>query len=125
MPHMHLLGRQIKVAMTPPGGPTRTLVAIRDWDFNWQEEYLFRESIDVKAGTRFDVEAVFDNSAGNPFNPHQPPRPVLLGLQTTDEMCVGFLGATTARPGHIRYDVGVRLPWVGWLEDGGIPGLGL
>jgi hypothetical protein len=125
MPHMHLLGRQIKITMTPPGGKTRTLVDIDDWDFNWQENYFFREPIAVKWGTRFDIEGVFDNSAGNPLNPNQPPRRVLVGLQTTDEMCVGFLGATTDRPGPIRFDIGVRVPGVGWLGEGGLPGWGL
>jgi peroxiredoxin len=125
VPHMHLLGRQIKVTMTPPGGPTRTLVAVNDWDFNWQEEYYFKEPIDAKAGTRFDVTGTFDNSAANPLNPFQPPRRVRVGLQTTDEMCIGFLGATSPRPGAIRYEVGVHLPGIGWLLNGGIPGFGL
>ncbi len=126
MPHMHLLGRYIKVTMTPPGEPTRTLIEVNDWDFNWQENYFFREPLAVKSGTRFDVEGIYDNSAANPVNPFQPPRRILAGLQTTDEMCIGFLGATADRPGMIRYDVGVRLPWLGWLlEGGGIPGFGL
>jgi peroxiredoxin len=125
MPHMHLLGRQIKVAMTVPGGKTRTLVAIDDWDFNWQEDYFFKEPISAPAGTRFDVEGVYDNSADNPHNPFQPPRPILAGLQTVNEMCVGFLGATTDVRGPIRFDIGLRLPGVGWLPGGPIPGFGL
>jgi mono/diheme cytochrome c family protein len=123
MPHMHLLGRRIKVTMTPPDGPAQTLVAVDDWDFNWQENFYFREPLAVKAGTRFDVEGIYDNSAANPFNPFQPPRRVRAGLQTTDEMCVGFMGATSDRPGPIRFDVGIRLPWLGWLP--GVPGFGL
>lgn len=103
MPHMHMLGREIKVTMTPPGGATRTLVAIDDWDYNWQESYFFKEPIHVPAGTRFDISAVYDNSAGNPNNPFQPPRPVLFGEQTTNEMCFGFFGATSDRPGRIRF----------------------
>jgi peroxiredoxin len=125
MPHMHLLGRQIKVTMTPPGGPARTLVAITDWDFNWQEAYFFRDTIPVKAGTLFEVEGVFDNSAANPRNPFQPPQRVLVGLETTNEMCVAALAATSAGPGRIRYDIGVRLPGLGWLLDAGIPVFGL
>src|SRR5262249_21023766 len=61
-PHMHLLGREIKLTMTPPDGPTQVLVDIKDWDFNWQETYFLKEPLAVKAGTRFDVESVFDNS---------------------------------------------------------------
>jgi hypothetical protein len=102
MPHMHMLGKEIKVTLTPPGGKPRTLVAIKDWDYNWQESYFFREPIAVRAGTRLAVEAVYDNSAGNPNNPFHPPRPVLFGEQTDNEMCFVFLGATSDTPGRIR-----------------------
>jgi peroxiredoxin/mono/diheme cytochrome c family protein len=125
MPHMHLLGKQIKLTMTPPGGKTRTLIHISDWDFNWQEDYFFQEPIFAPAGTRFDIEGIYDNSEGNPFNPFQPPRRILAGMATTNEMCVGFLGATAEQPGPIRYDIGVRLPGIGWLPGGGIPSFGL
>jgi peroxiredoxin len=94
-PHMHLLGKSIKVTMTPPGGTATTLVDIAEWDYNWQETYFFKEPVKVKAGTRFSVEAVYDNSAKNPNNPSTPPKLVLLGEQTTNEMCFGFIGLTT------------------------------
>ncbi len=94
-PHMHLLGKKIKVMITPPGGKTTTLVNIDEWDYNWQEKYFFKEPIAVKSGTRFDVEAIFDNSAKNPNNPSKPPRRVWVGEGTTNEMCFGFLDATS------------------------------
>jgi mono/diheme cytochrome c family protein len=102
LPHMHLIGKSIKVTMTPPDGPPQTLVAIDDWNYNWQETYVFREPIPVKAGTRIDIEAVYDNSDANPNNPNHPPRLVTFGEQTTNEMCFGFIGATSDKPGRIR-----------------------
>jgi thiol-disulfide isomerase/thioredoxin len=102
MPHMHMLGKEIKVTMKPPEGPEQTLVAIQDWDYNWQETYLFKQPIAAKAGTRFDVEAVYDNSANNPSNPNNPPKRVTYGQQTTDEMCFVFFGATPDKPGRLR-----------------------
>ncbi|HEV3442997.1 MAG TPA: redoxin domain-containing protein [Gemmataceae bacterium] len=102
MPHMHMLGKEIKVTMTPPAGKPETLVAIRDWDYNWQETYIFKEPLAVKSGTRFDVEAFYDNSSSNPNNPSNPPRRVTYGQQTTDEMCFVFLGATSDKPGRLR-----------------------
>jgi peroxiredoxin len=121
-PHMHLLGREITMRMLPPDGPPRMLVAIKDWDFNWQEVYFLKDSIPVKQGTRFEVEGIYDNSAKNPRNPHRPPRPVFLGEQTENEMCVGFLGVTSSRPGPIRYSVDVKLPGFDKL---GLPLFGL
>jgi len=102
MPHMHMLGKEIKVTLTPPDGEAQTLVAIKEWDYNWQETYFFKAPLKVKAGTRFDIEALYDNSAKNPRNPFNPPRIVKLGEQTTDEMCFGFIGATSDKPGRIR-----------------------
>ncbi|MBI2804136.1 MAG: redoxin domain-containing protein [Planctomycetes bacterium] len=92
MPHMHLLGKDIKLTMTPPGGKEQTLFAVKKWDYNWQEMYFLKEPIQVKAGTKFHVDAHFDNSAKNPLNPFSPPRRVTLGEQTTNEMCFVFLG---------------------------------
>lgn len=102
MPHMHMIGREIKATMTPPGGQPQTLVAIKDWDYNWQETYFFKNPIQVKSGTRFDVEAIYDNSARNPSNPNSPPKLVTVGEQTTNEMCFVFLGATSDQPGRIK-----------------------
>ena len=103
-PHMHLLGKSIKVTMTPPNGTATTLIGVKDWDFNWQETYFFKEPIKALAGTKFVVEAVFDNSEKNPNNPSSPPKKVTLGEQTTNEMCFGFIGLTTdnGKPAGVR-----------------------
>jgi peroxiredoxin len=94
MPHMHMLGKEIKVTMTPPGGKTTTLLKIADWDYNWQETYFLKQPLKVKAGTKFNVEAFYDNSDKNPNNPFNPPQWVRFGEQTDNEMCFVFLGAT-------------------------------
>jgi mono/diheme cytochrome c family protein/peroxiredoxin len=101
MPHMHMLGKSIAVKMTPPEGEARTIVAIKEWDYNWQETYFFKEPLAVKAGTKFEVEAHYDNSAKNPRNPFNPPRLVSIGEQTTNEMCFIFLGGTTDKGGRL------------------------
>jgi hypothetical protein len=98
---MHMIGKEITVTMKPPDGRPRTLIAIKDWDYNWQEVYRFKEKVPIKAGTILAVEAMYDNSAKNPNNPNDPPKPVLFGEQTTNEMCFVFLGATTDKPGRI------------------------
>jgi hypothetical protein len=93
-PHMHLLGRKMRVEMTRPGNETECLIDIQDWDFNWQGAYRYREPIDIPAGTRVSLSAWYDNSTSNARNPNDPPLPVSWGEETTDEMCLAFLGVT-------------------------------
>lgn len=101
MPHMHLLGKSVKVTMTPPGGDPITLVNIPEWDYSWQETYWFQSPITAKAGTKITIEALYDNSSSNPNNPSHPPVTAYHGEQTTNEMLFGFLGVTPAGPGRV------------------------
>jgi mono/diheme cytochrome c family protein len=91
IPHAHLLGRELKATYTLPDGATRWLVWIKDWDFNRQDHYRYKEPIDLPRGTRIDIEYTYDNSAANPRNPNRPPKRVQWGEQTNDEMCILFL----------------------------------
>ncbi len=97
MPHMHLLGREARVSARLPDGRERDLVSIRDWDFNWQETYQFKEPLPLPRGTVVTHRAVYDNSDRNPVNPSRPPKPARWGEQTTDEMCIAFIGYTLDR----------------------------
>ena len=102
MPHMHLLGKSVRLTLTPPNQTPITLVDIPRWDYNWQETYWFREPLQVPAGTRIDIEAVYDNSLANPNNPFNPPKNIYFGEQTTNEMLYGFLGVTPVHGGKVR-----------------------
>jgi peroxiredoxin len=100
MPHMHMLGKEIKVTMTPPEGKPALLFHIKDWDYNWQETYIFKEPLKIKAGTKLELEAIYDNSEGNPNNPFSPPKAVTFGEQTFNEMCFVFVGGISERAGQ-------------------------
>jgi mono/diheme cytochrome c family protein len=90
-PHMHLIGREVKVTAFPPQGEPEVLLWIDDWDFNWQNFYQFIEPRILRAGTRLKLQGLHDNSADNFRNPHHPPRRVRWGEQTSDEMSLVFL----------------------------------
>ncbi len=87
-PHMHWIGKEMKVQAIRPDGEVVPLIWIKDWDFNWQGQYLFARPIPLPKGTRIELEAYYDNSDQNPRNPSHPPRTVTFGEQTTDEMCL-------------------------------------
>ncbi|MBX7168666.1 MAG: redoxin domain-containing protein [Pirellulales bacterium] len=86
-PHMHVLGTEMRLTATLPDGQTQPLVWV-DWNFNWQEQYTYAEPVHLPAGTRLDLEAWFDNSSGNPYNPNQPPQRIVFGEETNDEMSI-------------------------------------
>ena len=90
-PHMHLLGRDFKITAHPPEGDPFSLLWINDWDFNWQSFYQYAAPVKLVAGTRIVLEAIHDNSAENVRNPNQPPRRVVWGEQTSNEMTVAIL----------------------------------
>jgi Tol biopolymer transport system component len=91
MAHAHYLAKEMKATATLPDGSTRPLIWIHDWDFNWQDSYVYKEPFTLTRGTRLDVTLTYDNSDGNPRNPISPPRRALWGEQSLDEMgTVGF-----------------------------------
>ncbi|MBL8840835.1 MAG: tetratricopeptide repeat protein [Planctomycetes bacterium] len=85
-PHAHYLARQMSSEAALPDGTVRRLLAIRDWDFNWQDEYRFAAPIELPAGSEVAMRYVYDNSAGNPRNPSRPPVRVTFGARSSDEM---------------------------------------
>jgi Tfp pilus assembly protein PilF len=85
-PHAHYLAREIKGTATLPDGTIKPLIYIKDWDFRWQHVYRYVTPIPLPRGTTLSMRYTFDNSADNVHNPHQPPRHVDWGQQSTDEM---------------------------------------
>jgi len=77
LPHAHRLARRVQVSITPPGLPTRNLLNIPMWDFEWQTDYNFNPELPIAAGTLLSMEFSYINP--NPF-------PVGYGPNTSDEM---------------------------------------
>lgn len=86
MPHMHLLGKEMRAKAILPDGKQIRLVDVPSWDFNWQLVYYLKEPLTLPKGTEIEIEAVYDNSAKNPYNPNDPPKTITWGEATTDEM---------------------------------------
>jgi mono/diheme cytochrome c family protein len=111
MPHMHQIGRKMRIWATLPDGRDIGLVRVDDWDFNWQNTYDFAKPLALPKGSIVKIAAHYDNTAANPRNPNSPPKIVQWGEATTDEMCVGILSLTRkgqdlTRPGEkddLRY----------------------
>jgi hypothetical protein len=97
VPHMHWRGKDYFYELIYPDGRKRTLLSVPRWDFNWQNSYMFTEPIQVPKGARLHAVAHWDNSRNNPYNP-DPNKEVRFGLQTWEEMMVGWCVYTWEQP---------------------------
>ena len=99
--HAHYLAKEFTMKATLPDGAVKTLLAIGDWDFSWQERYRFKEFVALPKGTRLDVSVSYDNSAANKRNPSRPPVRVYWGEESTDEMGSIGLQVVAANRGEL------------------------
>jgi hypothetical protein len=87
LPHAHYLAREMRGYAVLPEGVKKPLLLIRKWDFNWQGEYRYAEPVRLPRGTRLCLQFTYDNSTNNVRNPNTPPKRVVDGPQSMDEMC--------------------------------------
>jgi Flp pilus assembly protein TadD/mono/diheme cytochrome c family protein len=85
-PHAHYLGKDLRGFATLPDGTRKWLIWIKDWDFDWQAVYRYVRPVFLPKGATLSMRWTYDNSAGNPRNPHDPPRRVVAGNRSSDEM---------------------------------------
>ena len=91
-PHMHLRGKSMKYTAVYPDGREEVLLNVPNYDFNWQIVYEYAKPVTLPAGTTVRVEARWDNSANNKYNP-RPDQEVYWGEQSWDEMFSPILNA--------------------------------
>jgi hypothetical protein len=94
---MHWRGKHYFYEVISPDNKRQTLLSVPRWDFNWQNTYWFKEPLKVAKGTRLHSVAHWDNSVNNPYNP-APEKSVKFGLQTWDEMMVGWVAYVWENP---------------------------
>ena len=107
-PHMHLLGKKFKAYALSPTGDTIRLIKIDDWDFRWQYFYTYPKPLVLEAGTEIRVEAQFDNTVNNKYNPYNPPQWISErqgSMRTTDEMLQFFITYMTYKKGDEEIDL--------------------
>jgi len=97
-PHMHLRGSWFKFQLLYPDGRRETLLSVPQYDFNWQTSYRLTTPKQVPAGTWMLCTGGHDNSAKNPNNP-DPSKRIKWGLQSWDEMFMGFMTVADAPSG--------------------------
>ena len=93
LPHMHYRGKSMNYVAHYPDGKEEMIFSAADYNFNWQRFYYLSEPKHLPEGSYLTVNAVFDNSAQNEFNP-DPGATIYFGEQTFDEMMIGYMSVT-------------------------------
>ena len=86
LPHAHYLCKRMEGYAIFPDGIKKRLILIKNWDFNWQGEYIYETPIKLPKGTVLHMDYTYDNSTENLANPHSPPKKVTYGPESSDEM---------------------------------------
>ena len=101
-PPAHYVGKKIHGLATLPDGTQQWLIRIDDWDFNWQDDYRYVRPLFLPRGTILKMHYTYDNSAANERNPNVPPRRVVEGNKSTDEMGTLTLLLLPRHPGDLE-----------------------
>jgi hypothetical protein len=91
MPHMHLRGKDMTYHLIYPDGRDEIVLNVPKYDFNWQILYQPMKPIRIPKGTKMHVDAHYNNSTSNKYNPN-PNRTVFQGRMTWEEMFAPFFG---------------------------------
>ncbi len=104
-PHAHYIGREMRAYAELPDGTRLWLLHIKDWDFNWQDDYRYASPVPISAGAKIVMHYTYDNSADNPRNPNHPPKRVVAGDESTDEMgSLTLRVLTKSEPDRLKLD---------------------
>lgn len=106
-PHMHLRGKDMNIRLVYPTGESSMLVSVPHFDFGWQLVYYEDKPISIPKGTRIDLDAHWDNSANNRYNP-DPTATIHWGDQTFDEMIFAWVGVIADRNDTLDTVMAVR-----------------
>lgn len=85
-PHAHYIGKDFRAWAELPDGKQVKLIRVPDWDFAWQNMYVYSSPVRLPEGATIHAEIQYDNSASNPRNPHSPPQRITWGEASTQEM---------------------------------------
>lgn len=94
--HMHLLGKSIQIDLERSNGTSQRLLDIKVWDFDDQRATVLANPVTVRPGDKLRVTCTHDATlrAKLPALAKLPPRYVVWGEGSSDEMCLGIVGFT-------------------------------
>jgi hypothetical protein len=95
-PHMHLLGRGMKIVLDPGTPQAKTLLDVTNYNFDYQRSYNLKTPVTTHVGDRLGVTCTYDPKLRQelPQLRKLPPRYVTWGDGSSDEMCLAIVQYT-------------------------------
>ncbi|HEY2299040.1 MAG TPA: hypothetical protein VGH43_15000 [Jatrophihabitans sp.] len=95
--HMHMLGRAISIDLLRRDGSRQRLLDITNWDFDNQSATVLHTPVSAQPGDKLKVTCTHDATLREqlPELRKLPPRYVVWGEGSSDEMCLGIVSYTT------------------------------
>jgi hypothetical protein len=92
-PHMHLLGKAMKITLNPGTKQAKTVLDVPNYDFDYQAAHDNTPWIKVAPGDRLQVSCTYNPKLAQelPQLRRLPPHFVTWGDGTSDEMCLGLV----------------------------------
>ena len=91
-PHMHLLGKSLKITLNPGTAAAKTVLNVPKYDFDNQAAHDITPWVKVARGDRLQVTCTYNPKLAQelPALRQLPPHFVTWGDGTSDEMCLGI-----------------------------------
>jgi len=98
-PHMHLLGRSLKLTLNPGTAAEKIILDATNYNFDDQSSTVLETPMAVKAGDTIRVECTFDPTLRQkiPQLKNLAPRYVTWGEGSSDEMCLGVIASANSK----------------------------
>jgi hypothetical protein len=95
-PHMHLLGRKLKMTLNPGTAREQVIINVEKYDFDDQSPIELKTPLEVVSGDVIRIECTHDPNIRQllPMFKNLPPRYVTWGEGSSDEMCLGVLSVS-------------------------------
>jgi hypothetical protein len=107
--HMHLTGASLRVILNPGTPKQKTLLDVPDYNFHYQRGYDLSKWVKVVPGDNIEVSCTYDPQLRQelPQLRKLPPRYVVWGDGSSDEMCLSLISTVPVNP-HATTD------WTGY-----------
>ncbi len=105
-PHSHKVCTNIQINAYGPLNDSIPLIRTPHWNFDWQGAYTFPKMVKIPTGYTLYTKHIYDNTTNNLNNPNSPPKLVVAGTSTTNEMLFDSFAWLAYQAGDDTIDIG-------------------